>query len=105
MGGARSKYGEEKDAHNTLVRKPTVTRHVRSSRRRPEYNIKINLTEVGYDDDDDVDWIFLARDTVQWWALFNTALRGGELREAVSDCQLFHGVNYACIIEYSLIIC
>jgi hypothetical protein len=38
-------------------------------RLRWEYNIKMDLKEIEYEE---VDWIQLARDTVQWLILVNT---------------------------------
>jgi hypothetical protein len=39
--------------------------------RRWEYSIKMALGETWRDD---VDWIHLARDRLQWWAVGNTAM-------------------------------
>jgi hypothetical protein len=36
-----------------------------------KYNIKMDLREIGWDE---VDWIDMAQDRVQWRALVNTAL-------------------------------
>jgi hypothetical protein len=38
---------------------------------RWEDNIRMNLEEIGWED---VDWIQLAQDRDQWWALVNTVM-------------------------------
>jgi hypothetical protein len=40
-------------------------------RRRREDDIKMNLKEIGYED---VDWIQLAQDRVQWQNVVNTVI-------------------------------
>jgi hypothetical protein len=54
--------------HIKFVRKCEGKRPVGKLRCRWEDNIKMNFKEIGYED---VDWIHLAQDGVQWWALVN----------------------------------
>jgi hypothetical protein len=51
--------GERRRAHRISVRGPEVNRPLERSRRRLEYNIKMDLQEVGWCG---MDWIDLVRD-------------------------------------------
>ena len=47
MGGAWSEYGERRDVHRVLMRKPEGKRPLERLRRRREVNIRKDLQEVG----------------------------------------------------------
>ena len=47
MGGAWSEYGERRDGHRVLMRKPEGKRPLERLRRRREVNIRKDLQEVG----------------------------------------------------------
>jgi hypothetical protein len=53
------------------VGKPEGKRPIGRPRRRWEYNIKMNLREIGWGG---MDWIDLAQDRDQWRALVNTVM-------------------------------
>jgi hypothetical protein len=59
--------------YNILVGKPEGKKLL--GRHLGEGNIKINFREIGCED---VDGIHLAQDRVQWQALVNTVMKGGE---------------------------
>jgi hypothetical protein len=63
--------GETRNAYRILVGKPEVKRPLGSPRRRWVDNIKMDLTEIGWDG---VDWIELAQDRDHWRALVNTVM-------------------------------
>jgi hypothetical protein len=54
-----------------LVDEVKVKRSVGKSRRRWQDNIKMDLTEIGWEG---VDWIHLAEDRDRWWAVVNTVM-------------------------------
>jgi hypothetical protein len=56
--------GEMRDEYKSLVRKPEGKKH----RHRWEHNIKIGLTQIGWEA---VDWILLTQNMDQWQALVN----------------------------------
>jgi hypothetical protein len=60
--------GEKRTAYRMLVRKPEGKRQLGRPRRRLEANIKMDLSEIGWDG---MDWIDLAQDRDQWRALVN----------------------------------
>ena len=71
-------------------------------RRRWEYNIKMDLREVGWGG---MDWIDVAQDTERWRALVHTVMNlrvpqnvGNFLANrgpvSFSEMPLFHGVSY-----------
>jgi hypothetical protein len=64
--------GELRDAYKILVGKPEKKR----PRGRPifkrENNIIMDFQEEGWED---VDWIHLAQDSDQWWAVMNTVIK------------------------------
>jgi hypothetical protein len=54
-----------------MVGKPERKRPLGKPRSRWVDNIKMDLREIGWDD---MDWIDLAQDRDQWWALVNTVM-------------------------------
>jgi len=62
--------GDGRGVHRVLVGKPEGKRPLGRSRRRWEYNIKMDLWEVGGVGD----WMELAQDRDKWWALVNTVM-------------------------------
>jgi hypothetical protein len=60
-----------RNAYTILVGKPEGKRPLGRPRRRCEDNIKMGLTEIGWDV---MDWIELAQDRDQWRALVNTVM-------------------------------
>ncbi|KAJ4448308.1 hypothetical protein ANN_10323 [Periplaneta americana] len=66
--GHVARMGESRNAYRVLVGRP---------RRRWEYNIKMDLREVGYDDRD---WIKLAQDRARWRAYVRAAMNLRRLR-------------------------
>jgi hypothetical protein len=63
--------GEVRGAYNILVGRPEGRRPLGRPRRRWEYNIKMDLREIGFGD---VDCIHLAQDRDRWRALVNTVM-------------------------------
>jgi hypothetical protein len=63
--------GEERGVYRTLVGRAEGKRPLGRLRRRWEYNIKLDLREAGIDE---VNWIQLAQNRVQWWAFVNTVM-------------------------------
>jgi hypothetical protein len=63
--------GTKRNAYRVLVGKPEGKRPPGRPRHRWVDNIKIDLTEVGWDG---MDWINLAQDRDQWRALVNTVM-------------------------------
>jgi hypothetical protein len=61
--------GEERGVHRLLVGKPEGKRPLGKPRRRWEFNIKMDLQEVGAGRGD---WIELAQDRDGWRALVST---------------------------------
>jgi hypothetical protein len=71
VGGACSPNGKKRNAHRMLVGKLEGKRPLGRPRCRWVDNIKIDLGEIGWDD---VDWIGLAQDRDQCWALVNAVM-------------------------------
>jgi hypothetical protein len=63
--------GKMRSAYNILIGKPEGKRALGRPRRRWEYNIKMDLREIGWKG---VDWIRLAQDRDQWWDHVNTVM-------------------------------
>jgi hypothetical protein len=63
--------GEKRNAYRILVGKPEGRRPLGRPRHRWVDNIKIDLSEIGWDG---VDWVDLAQDRDQWKALVNTVM-------------------------------
>jgi hypothetical protein len=70
MGRACSTNGEM-NTYRILVVKPEGKGQLGRPRRRWVNNIKVDLSEIGWDG---MDWIDLAQDTDQWRALVNTLM-------------------------------
>jgi hypothetical protein len=68
MGRACSTNGEKTNAYRILVGKPEGRRPLGRPRRRWADNIKMDLSEIGWDV---MDWIDLVQDRDQWRALVN----------------------------------
>jgi hypothetical protein len=63
--------GEKRNAHRILVGNPERKRPLGRPRRRWVDNIKVDLTELGWDG---TDWIDLAQHRDLWRALVNTVM-------------------------------
>jgi hypothetical protein len=63
--------GEVRGTYNILVGRPEWRRPLVRPRRRWEDNIKMDLREIGFGDED---WIHLAQDRDRWRALVNTVM-------------------------------
>jgi len=63
--------GRDDSAYRILVGKPEGTRPVGRPRRRWEGNIRMDLRKIGWEI---MDWIRLAQDIDQWWALVDTVM-------------------------------
>jgi hypothetical protein len=61
--------GEDRGVHSVLVGKPEGKRPLGRQRRRWEYNIKMDLQQVGGGRGD---WMELAQDRDGWWSLVCT---------------------------------
>jgi hypothetical protein len=59
VGGARGTHGRGEKVYKVLVRKPEGKRPLGRPRRRWEYGIRIDLSEIGFWG---MDWIKLAQD-------------------------------------------
>jgi hypothetical protein len=75
MRGHVARMGEKRNAYRILVGDPEGKRPLGRPRRRWVDNIKIDLSEIGWDGGD---WIDLAQDRDQWRALVRAvmSLRG-----------------------------
>jgi hypothetical protein len=63
--------GEGRDVYRVLVGRPEGKRPLGRSRRRWEYNNKMDLRETGIDG---ANWIRLAQDRVQWRAFVSMVM-------------------------------
>jgi hypothetical protein len=63
--------GEKRNAYRILVGKPEGKRPLGRPSRRWVDNIRMDLGEIGWDG---LDWVDLAQDRDQWWALVNTVM-------------------------------
>jgi hypothetical protein len=63
--------GEERKVYRFLVKKPEGKRPRGRPRRRWEDGIRMYLGEIGWRS---VEWIELAQDRGQWWAVVNTVM-------------------------------
>ena len=68
--GHVARMGEGRGVHRVLVGKPEGKRPLGRPIRRWEYNIKMDLREVGGGGD----WMELAQDRDRWWALVNMVM-------------------------------
>jgi hypothetical protein len=66
-----ARMGANRNAYRILAGKPESKRPMGRPRRRWVDNIKMDLTEIGWDG---MDWIDLAQDRDQWRALVNTVM-------------------------------
>jgi hypothetical protein len=66
-----STHGAKRKAYTIFVEKSERKRPVGRSRPWWEYNIKMDLREIGWGG---IDWIDLAEDRDQWRALVNTVM-------------------------------
>jgi hypothetical protein len=57
-----------RNAYNILIGEPEGKRPLGRPRHRWEDNIKMDLKEMGWEG---VDWLHVAEDRDQWWALVN----------------------------------
>ncbi|KAJ4443457.1 hypothetical protein ANN_05126 [Periplaneta americana] len=69
--GHAARMGESRNAYRVLVGRPEGKRPLGRPRHRWEDNIKMYLSEVGYDDRD---WINLAQDRNRWRAYVRAAM-------------------------------
>ena len=63
--------GAKRGAYRVLVRRLEGKRTLRRPRRRRDYNIKMDLQEVGCMG---MDWIYLAQDRERWRALVTAVM-------------------------------
>jgi hypothetical protein len=71
MGGACSNMGEIRITYKVLVEKHEGKSPLGRGRRSWKDDIRIDFKEMGWEG---VEWIHLAQDRDQWWALVNTAM-------------------------------
>jgi hypothetical protein len=63
--------GEKRKVYKVLMGKPGKKRPLGRPRHRWEVGIRMDLREISWGS---VDWIELAQDREQWWALVNTVM-------------------------------
>jgi hypothetical protein len=61
----------EINIYNILIGKPEGKRPLGRSRSRWKDNVRMDLMDIGWEG---VDWMHLAEDRNQWWALVNTVM-------------------------------
>jgi hypothetical protein len=71
LAGHVARIGQKRNAYRILVGKPEGKSPLGRPRRRWVDNIKMDLSEIGWDD---VDWIDTAQDRDHWRALVDTVL-------------------------------
>jgi hypothetical protein len=71
VGGTCSTYGEESKVYKVLVGKPEGKRPLGRPRRGCEYGIRIDLGKSGWGG---VEWIQLAQNRHQWWAVVSVVV-------------------------------
>jgi hypothetical protein len=69
--GHVARMGEGRGVYRVLVGRPEYKRPLGRPRRRWEYNIKMDLREIGIGG---ANWIRLAQDRVRWWAFVYTVM-------------------------------
>jgi hypothetical protein len=69
--GHVARMGANRNAYRILVGKPEGRRSLKRPRRRWVANIKMDFRDIGWDG---IDWIDLAQDRDQWWALVKTIM-------------------------------
>ena len=74
LAGHVARMEEGRGVHKVLVEKPEGKRQLGRPRRRWEYNIKMDLQEVGRGCGD---WMGLAQDRGRWRALVSTVMNFG----------------------------
>jgi hypothetical protein len=90
--GHVARMGEGRCAYRILFGRPEGKRPLERPRRRWEYNIKMDLGEIGIDG---ANWILLAQDRVQRRAFVNTVMNlrvpqeSGIFFDKLSNNQLF----------------
>jgi hypothetical protein len=67
-----------RNARNILVGRPDRKRPLGRYRHRLEYNIRVDLKEIGWES---VDWIHLGQDRDQWLALVTTVMKFGSIKD------------------------
>jgi hypothetical protein len=92
MGGACSKHWRDENAYNIFVGRPEGKRPLERPWCRWEDNIRMDLTEIGWEG---VDCVHLAKDRHQWRAVVNTVMNLRVLQKAgnltsFSRRTLFH---------------
>jgi hypothetical protein len=71
VGGTCGTHGEGRGVCGLLVGRPECKRPLGRTRRRWEDNIKMDLREIWIDE---LSWIRLAKDRVQWRAFVNKVM-------------------------------
>jgi hypothetical protein len=71
MSGEYNTHDRHEKCIQNFSLKPRREEIIRKHKRRWENDIKMNFKEIGYED---VDWVYLAQDRVQWRALWNTVM-------------------------------